>query len=203
MQTRDLLLPEAKQRYAGRRSISIDAGMPIRDDQGFYELEYDGKGQPYRWAGPKRTFYFDLHVDRTEPLDIKLQLGNHPVATGEGLRCFSDNVEIPLVRRVSESFINFEAVLPPREILGLTRLLFVARRSFTPSQHDGWTSDTRRLSVLFYRLSVAQSNPVSQQNYVQLATVAEPARQPEPTPEAQEPETAQVAEVKTRKRLVR
>src|SRR6185369_1491570 len=178
LQTRDLLVPEAQKRYAGRQSMKIDAGLPLRKEQGFYELEYDRLGHPYRWVGPKRTFFFDLHLDRTVPLELKIQFGKHPLCTGEGLRCFSDNVEIPLLFKTTDSFLEFTAVLLPREFIGLTRLVFVARKSFVPSLLNESSKDNRRLCLLFLELSASPARGKAGEEYLQAVIASKPAEAP-------------------------
>jgi len=187
MHVRDVLLPEARQRYAGRTTITVDAGLPLRKDQGLYELEYDQLGHPYRWAGPERSFHFDLHLDRTVPLELRIRLGKHPIGTGEGLRCFSDDVELPLVRGPSIAFVEFTAVLLPREILGATRLNFVAAQSFVPKLAEGEAGDSRTLCVLFYELKVAPAAEGADLRY--LHAVA-PALEKRPTVATPQPAAA-------------
>jgi hypothetical protein len=49
---RDVLLPQAQVSYKGLSVARIEAGMPLDTRRGFYSLEYDEHGQPFR--GPDR-----------------------------------------------------------------------------------------------------------------------------------------------------
>ena len=54
LKLRDVLLPEAHAVHAPAQRYRIVAAMPLRLEDGFYPLEYDGEGQPFRWTGPTR-----------------------------------------------------------------------------------------------------------------------------------------------------
>jgi len=121
---RDVLLPQVSSQYRGFDSARVDAGMPLDDTSGFYPLEYDHLGHPFRWTGPHHTFHFDLHLDRSVPLRFWLSLsasdGEDPAAT----RAFSDGVELPCEVVDLGDRIELGGVLMPREAGGLTRLYF-------------------------------------------------------------------------------
>jgi hypothetical protein len=155
--SRDILLPQARNQYAGRRKAVVEAGMPMPADHGFYALERDGVGNPFRWTGPGQAFHFDFHLDRSVPLRFILQMplwgGDHAA----GLRAISDEMTLPLVRRAGNRVLDFEGVLMPREALGVTRLTFVAERVSTVTS-DTDENPTRQLGVPFLRLTVNEAS---------------------------------------------
>jgi hypothetical protein len=154
-QARDILLPQAREQYAGRRKLVIEAGMPMPADRGFYGLERDGVGNPFRWTGPNPSFHFDFHLDRTVPLRFMLQMPLWGAEHAQGLRATSDEMVLPLQRRAGHRVLDFEGVLMPREALGVTRLTFVASHLSTVPA-DAEETATRQLGVPFLRLSVSE-----------------------------------------------
>jgi hypothetical protein len=186
--SRDILLPQARSQYAGRRKAVVEAGMPMPADHGFYALERDGVGNPFRWTGPSQAFHFDFHLDRSVPLRFVLQMplwgGDHAV----GLRAMSDDMTLPLVRRAGNRVLDFEGLLMPREALGVTRLTFITDHVSTVTS-DTDESATRQLGVPFLRLTVAEASE---------AEVAEWLKSVEPDPvDAAAPNRAQAAPATT------
>jgi hypothetical protein len=154
--SRDILLPQARNQYAGRRKAVVEAGMPMPADRGFYALERDGVGNPFRWTGPSQAFHFDFHLDRSVPLRFVLQM---PLWGGDhagGLRAMSDEMSLPLVRRAGNRVLDFEGLLMPREALGVTRLTFVAEHVSTVTSDSDETA-SRQLGVPFLRLAVTEA----------------------------------------------
>lgn len=152
---RDILLPQARAQYAGRRKAVIEAGMPMPSERGFYGLERDGVGNPFRWTGPSAAFHFDFHLDRSVPLRFVLQMPLWGAEHAQGLRAVSDDMDLPLLKRPGHRVLDFEGVLLPRESLGVTRLTFIAEHlSTVPSNED--ETATRQLGVPFLRLNVAE-----------------------------------------------
>lgn len=156
---RDILLPRAKEEYSGRKQAAIDAGMPLGAEQGFYALEYDGRGRPFRWTGPGRVFHFDLHLDRSTPLRFTLHLAPWCEKYARGLRCFSDGVEIPLVKQPCNWAVEYGAVLLPREVLGVTRIEFLVAKTFSPALLSAdAAADKRQLGVVFLDLTASEAD---------------------------------------------
>lgn len=154
---RDILLPQARLDYAGRRELVVEAGMPMAPDHGFHNLESDGVGNAFRWTGPTPAFHFDTHLDRSVPLRFVLQLpmwgGDH----AQGLQACSDGQTVPLLRRQGHRVVEFEGMLLPRETLGLTRLTFiVAHMSSAPL--DAEETAMRQIGVPFLRLTVDEAS---------------------------------------------
>jgi len=153
--SRDILLPQARTQYAGRRKAVIEAGMPMPSERSFYGLERDGVGNPFRWTGPSAAFHFDFHLDRSVPLRFVLQMPLWGAEHAQGLHATSDDVTLPLLKRPGHRVLDFEGVMLPRESLGVTRLTFIAEHlSTVPSNED--ESTTRQLGVPFLRLIVSE-----------------------------------------------
>jgi hypothetical protein len=176
--TRDILLPQARTQYAGRRKAVVEAGMPMPADRGFYALERDGVGNPFRWTGPTPAFHFDFHLDRSVPLRFTLQMPLWGAEHAAGLRAACDDMIVPLLRRQGNRVLDFEGVLLPREALGVTRLTFIADhvKAVASDSDDG---ATRQLGVPFLRLTVAEASEAEVADWVK---GIEPGPADEPAP---------------------
>jgi hypothetical protein len=168
--SRDILLPQARLQYAGRRKATIEAAMPMPAERGFYALERDGVGNPFRWTGPTQAFHFDFHLDRSVPLRFVLQMPLWGAEHAQGLRASCDDMGMPLLRRPGNRVLDFEGVLLPRESLGVTRLTFLADHlsTVTSNEEDG---ATRQLGVPFLRLNVSE---ISDADYAEWLKAVEP-----------------------------
>jgi hypothetical protein len=157
---RDILLPQAVSQYRGVDNAVVDAGMPLAGSAGFYPLEYDELGQPFRWTGPGAVFQFDLHVDRSSPLAFSLIVNASSGIDPASTRAFSDGAELPceVVDRVGR--LEIRGLLLPRDTLGLTRLHFMPTRMFRPSE-TGNSSDDRALGVVFRELRLEPASDES------------------------------------------
>lgn len=156
-QARDILLPHARVQYAGRRQAQLDASLPMPANRGFHGLERDGSGNPFRWTGPTPTFHFDFHLDRSSPVKLLLQLASWGAEQARGLRCFCDNVEVLLVRRSAVRTVDFEGLLLPREVLGVSRISFIVETmSSAPAQ--GGELAVRQIGVPFLKLVASAVN---------------------------------------------
>jgi hypothetical protein len=148
---RDILLPEAKLRYEGIHQVKIVATMPLKAEKGFYGIEHDEKGEPFRWTGPQSSFFFDLHLCRTAPLKFNISLARWGTAPSNTIRCFSDNYEIPLIRTLTNSTISYTGILLPREVLGVTRLEFSVAKMFRSNPNN---NSSPLLGVVFTSFTV-------------------------------------------------
>ena len=178
--TRDILLPQARMEFLGVRSAHVDAGMPLQEASGFYSIEYASNGRPYRWTGPDRQFQFDLHLDRTLPLQFLLHLASWGPATTRRLRCFADGIEIPLVHRPCAWAVECAGLLLPREVLGLTRIEFVCAETFQPATQSATHSaagDQRALGVIFLDLLVDAADAAFTDAYLEESDILTRARQ--------------------------
>jgi len=167
---RDILLPQAQTQYAGRRKVIVEAGMPMPAEHGFYALERDGVGNPFRWTGPTPEFHFDFHLDRSVPLRFVLQMPLWGAEHASSLRAMCDEMTVPLLRRPGNRVMDFEGMLLPRESLGVTRLTFIADHVSTVAAETDENAP-RQLGVPFLRLTVAE---VSEADFAQWLKAIEP-----------------------------
>ena len=191
----EALLPRVETSYGGLDRAHLDAGMPLDPEKGFYALEYDGNGQPFRWTGPQPVFSFDLHLDRRGPLAVALQIASGYGEVSDRLRAFSDGVELPLTRQTVAGGVAYSLVLLPRAMPGITRLSFLVKKLFTPAASH---IDQRKLGVVFRELDVVPATPAQAQAYLgavdDLARIREVRVAPVDAPDAiVAPETAPAA----------
>jgi len=132
-------------RLAATRSARVEAAdLPGNTDM-FFALEHSGPGQSYRWTGPNANFSVDVFVDRSASLKLSLVL----VAILDRvrqtpIRLSVDGAMRELRLRDTKDGIVAEAVLPPRDHPGPTRLLFSVPAVLRPS-----AADVRLLGVAF------------------------------------------------------
>ncbi|HJV70905.1 hypothetical protein [Ideonella sp.] len=184
--SRDILLPQARTQYAGRRKAVVEAGMPMPAEHGFYALERDGVGNPFRWTGPSTEFHFNLHLDRSVPLRFVLQMPLWGAEHAGGLRATCDEMTLPLLRRPGNRVLDFEGMLLPRESLGVTRLTFIANQVRTvPAESD--EGAPRQLGVPFLRLTIGEA---SEAEFAEWLKAVEPDATKAPVPNKPRPAAA-------------
>lgn len=150
MRFRDSVLPLLNEERKKALSFRADAGLPLGKENGFYQIEYDQFGTPYRWTGPESTFWFQVDLDRTSPMHLVLSLGKgSPREAVAGLRLFADEQEVEPVVGLSDLAYEVEAVLPARSDSGLTTISALVPRMKQPEGED-----TRTLGVVFYSIAV-------------------------------------------------
>lgn len=165
MTMRDILLPTAQSHYEGSKQVKIEAAMPITAAQGFYAIEHTKKGEPFRWTGPEKSFFFDLHLCRSVALTFTLTLARWGTAPSNPIRCFSDNCEIVLTKNLTDTLIKYSAVLLPRrgDFVGVTRLEFLVADMFRPNPND---VASPLLGVVFNQFTVDAATDVEIEAYL-------------------------------------
>ena len=137
------------------KSVLVDAAFPLTVEQGFYPVEQDSAGTPYRWTGPTRTFYFELFIDRSAPCILALRFLRLfavplPMAT---VQCFVDGQPVESeTDRVKQEF-ELHATLPSREMAGGTVVTFVCPATTSPRE-QGASKDDRSLGLAFRWLKI-------------------------------------------------
>ena len=138
-------------RYPDR--LRLDASDASLDSPGFYALEHDGAGAPYRWTGPERHSSIQLFVDRTGPLAFTLTFSRLcDDAPPHLLRAFVDGQDVELKASRSGAVYEAQGVLPPRADHGGTVITFVLPKVCSPSESG--SADKRILGFAFLALAV-------------------------------------------------
>ncbi len=150
--------PEAKR--PTRRRIAVE-DMP-NDAPGYYPLEQDGFGRPYRWTGPDREFGFELDVDRGAPGKVTLRFDMFFAAAPiEDLVCLVDGTPQPLSALHVDGGWEVSGELPARADRAGATIAFVVPRIESPE--DRGQMDPRRLGLCFRWLEV-DTTPASAAN---------------------------------------
>lgn len=129
-------------------------------EHGFHEPEYGESGQPFRWTGPGRAFFFQLKVDRSVPVSFSLEiLGalKPELLTTLVARCESGPLELVHVSR--DEVHVFSGILPEAPQGSLTTIQFSISQVTAPSTM-GHSEDERLLGVRFSRLDLRPSGGV-------------------------------------------
>jgi hypothetical protein len=130
--------------------LDIQAAQLLEQQQGFYELEYDDEGGPFRWTGPQRHFSFRVNVDRRLPLAIELDvIWLVDEARQRDLNLLVDGNLLPFHLRRGGAGYHGRALLPPAERQAATTLTFVVPITLQPSP-----ADTCRLGIAFRKLTI-------------------------------------------------
>ncbi|MDZ7812122.1 MAG: hypothetical protein U5L74_03000 [Ideonella sp.] len=164
---RDILLPQAKNDYQLRQSVTIDATAPLPPSAGLHLVEKDGKGAAFRWSGPSPHFQFELHLDRSKETFFTLHIPLWGRERAAQLRCTSDDQEIALITEVGQRLLMLSGLLPARDTVGLTTLRFTVAALHTPPVPEGKTP--RQLGVPVLRLSAQAATPAEVQRLQMLA----------------------------------
>jgi len=134
--------------------VSIDAAGSFLDGVGFYGLEHDDNGVPFRWTGPETHFSFAFFIDRSAPRQFSFVFGwvsaDSPVTE---LRCFADGGEevvLTLTRNGSGDVAT--GVLPAKKGRGGSVLTFVCPKMQSPQSRG--EADSRLLGVAFRVLTI-------------------------------------------------
>lgn len=128
----------------------IDASFSLSTEAGFYHLEYDSMGVPYRWTGPEPTFLFELFIDRQFPAAIRLRFSQATFAqTQRAVRCYVDGHEITTALIEVDGEFEVHGMLPPRDLVGGSVVSFVC-----PSVSAPEGQDIRQLGLVFRWLRI-------------------------------------------------
>lgn len=144
-----VLTDSTKVRFDLPTAVTIDGAFSLSSKNGFYGVEYDHTGGPYRWTGPDPTFHFEVMVDRKQKLDLRLrysQLFVHLPDTS--VRCFVDGIEVEGKTIVVDREFELRALIPEREKFGATVLTFVCPGVQSPME-AGMSDDMRKLGLAF------------------------------------------------------
>jgi hypothetical protein len=133
------------------RSTVVDASFSLSTEAGFYHLEYDNYGVPYRWTGPEPTFLFELFIDRQSPADFRLRFSQASFNQAQRpVRCYVDGHEIATVLIEIDGEYEVRGTLPPRDLTGGSVVSFLCPSVSAPSGQQ----DIRLLGLVFRWLRI-------------------------------------------------
>lgn len=167
LEVRDIVLSdEAKlPSFPGISNITINADMPMEGGRGFYELEFNSAGAPYRWTGPENAFSFRLLLDRSQDLNLTLTAVNTlDKLNRESLLCNVNGVSIELepdtvIGQKDEAAIAFSGVLPAladtQRFNSSSLLKFYVPSVLRPAELWEDNSDQRLLGLAFTSLEIS------------------------------------------------
>jgi hypothetical protein len=132
-------------------SITIDAIHPAAET-GFYDIEYEDSGWPFRWSGPSRDFSFSLKIDRNAPLRLRLHLiAMIDPKLQSDLLLLVDGVSVPIrVAEQEEGWFEYEAIIPAGAGVRETHLVIAVPCLLQPNNIE----DPRLLGVAFRELRI-------------------------------------------------
>lgn len=177
------------------RAVVIDASYSLSGAGGFYEIEYDTEGKPFRWTGPDRPFSFVFLVNRLHGARFSMEFSRiYAHAPVESIQCLVDGEPTAVVVAQKADGFALSGELPPRSGNGGSVLTFISPVTVSPAEVET-TFDRRTLGVAFQWLSVtakAEAPPLAvRPAKKEAAPVVEAA--PEPAPVAAVPAPVAVA----------
>lgn len=144
-------------------SVTVDAAFSLSAENGFYGIEYDAKGIPYRWTGPEAAFYFELLVDRSSTAMLTLRYLKifGQVSPQNKLRCFVDGQSVTVSTREIDGEFELNAELPLRNANSGSVIMFLCPTSKAP-QTAGSPADRRSLGLAFRWLKIDRTADAGQ-----------------------------------------
>jgi hypothetical protein len=132
-------------------SLCIDAAQLFEPGNGFYQLEYERNGQPFRWTGPGRDFSFSLFIDRTASLQVRLEVAYmmDPTRQNDLVVLVDGELLACTLTRQTGCWIG-EVIVPALPASQATNLVFVVPCVIKPDSNN----DTRTLGVAFRKLAI-------------------------------------------------
>ena len=136
------------------RSVTVDAAFSLATDSGFYHIEYDERGAPYRWTGPEPTFTVEVMVDRAVPAKLRMHyIHVHSRDADHTVQCYVDGEPLKTVMFRSDGEFEVHGELPARDVAGGTVLTFVSP-GVSPAGIFDESQDIRQLGLAFRWLRI-------------------------------------------------
>ncbi len=137
------------------KDVILTADMALTVHDGFYNLEYDNKGIPYRWTGANGgMFCAYLRLDRSSEKVLVLSVlpVGHLFDNGmDSIICYIDGKQVKTSVEKESDSVKFIINLPPTTTENLTRVEFETPL-WRPKELDPESSDGRELGVAFVSL---------------------------------------------------
>ncbi|MCB0335127.1 MAG: hypothetical protein KDD62_02440 [Bdellovibrionales bacterium] len=155
---RDALLPTLETDSANlsfpATKILIDAMYPLGKAEGFFDVEFDGQGRPYRWTGPGTSFQFSIFIPNTQAYTGKLSLfGSLKSENLKKICVYVNGIKQESHIDVSKDFA-LEFTIAKRSTIGTVSIVFMIPETAIPNDVQPGAQDARRLGVAFHALEL-------------------------------------------------
>jgi hypothetical protein len=158
LSAKEILVAETHLDYRLPHTLGIEADHLLNPEDGFYNLEHDGRGRPYRWTGPGRAFRFTLYIDRSAPHRVTAAFFSalDPTVFG-AVQCYVDQKPVKTAYAFEGETHRICADIParPADAGVRTTVTFMLPEVRSPRDLDPKSNDARLLGLAFSSLSVS------------------------------------------------
>lgn len=135
--------------------VTLTADMSVDESAGFYKLEYNKSGVPFRWTGPSETSRVTLYLNRDTAKSVVVNICNFSLKNDIEVFPIIDGVRTTWasIDRL-EVFTSYRAELPRRETKLPTLVGFQSNTVWRPSDLNPDSQDERLLGLAFHSLVV-------------------------------------------------
>jgi hypothetical protein len=158
LSAREILVAETHLDYRLPHSLTIEADHLLNPEDGFYNLEHDGRGRPYRWTGPGKAFRFTLYIDRSVPRRATAAFFSalDPAVFG-AVQCYVDQKPVKAFYHFEGETHRIGVDIPvrPADAGVRTTITFMLPEVRSPRDLDPSNNDARLLGLAFASLNVA------------------------------------------------
>jgi hypothetical protein len=132
------------------RVVSVEPDQLLRFQDGFFPVEHTADGTPFRWTGPSPQFSFDIFIDRSREVELRLDVVNCiDFDSQKNISLLVDGESVALdIEEVPPGFVA-TANLRAREGKHATNVVFLVPNTIVPPG----TTETRALGVAFTRFT--------------------------------------------------
>jgi hypothetical protein len=132
------------------RVVTIEPDQMLGFQDGFFPVEHTADGTPFRWTGPSPHFSFDIFIDRSRDVEVRLDVLNCiDFDVQKNLSLLADGESVAVTLNGAAPGFTATAILPQREGKEGTNLVFMLPATIVPPG----TQETRALGVAFGRLT--------------------------------------------------
>ena len=162
------------------RSLGITADRIPEFSQGFYQIEHNSSGQPFRWTGDGPFFELRCALDRRQEQQLHMRLRAYPPRAIDELKLYVDYVEAAIHYDYDDEFTILRARVFPEPLSVTTIITVHTPMSFVPHSLNPGIQDFRSLAVMFYAMelgtAVAEPAETAAAPAEPAETMAPPAR---------------------------
>lgn len=147
------------------RVVMIEPDQLLRFQDGFFPVEHTADGTPFRWTGPSPHFSFDIFIDRSREVEVRLDVLNCiDFDVQKNLSLLADGESVPVTLTEAAPGFRASAILPRREGKEGTNLVFLLPATIVPPG----TEETRSLGVAFTKFTAVagiSESPASEDHF--------------------------------------